>query len=122
MSTVPSRAKPGRYTEHVGLQLSSGFVANGAVLSIDRPGDREFYYKTAIDSLAPGATVQWWWWFGTQPTLITIVPIPETPNVPLQCSQPMVQRNDDDTVIYFVDVTNMGSQPAGYHLSAKLTR
>lgn len=94
---------------------------NNAVVSIDRPGNREWYYNTASDSLGPGATVQWWWWFGTQPTLITIVPIPETPNVQLQCSQPMAQRNTDNTVTYFTDVTNLGSQPAGYHLSAKLT-
>jgi hypothetical protein len=93
-----------------------------ATISIDRPGDREFYYDTASSSLGVAQTVQWWWWFDTQPTLLTIVPIPEVANIPLQCSQPMTQRNSDDTVTYFVNVTNLGSQPVPYHLSAKLTR
>lgn len=80
----------------------------------------QFFYNSGASTLNPGQTIGWFWWFGTAPTLITIVPTPETPNVRIRCTQPQSQLNPDNTVTYFVDVTNEGAVPATYHLSACL--
>lgn len=80
----------------------------------------QYFYNTGSSTLGSGQTVQWWWWFGTAPTLIVIVPIAESANIPLECSTPQVQQNPDGDVTYFVNVTNMGNASANYHLCADL--
>lgn len=80
----------------------------------------QFFYNSGSSSLGAGQSSGWYWWFGTAPTLITIVPVSETDNVPLACSTPQVQRNPDGTVTYFFSVTNQGTRPATYHVTADL--
>lgn len=105
------------------LRLTAGsFGERGGAVLIERPGAREFYYDSPPSSLAPGQTVTWTWWFGTKPTLLNVVALPDASNVPLQCAEPRSQRNSDGTVSYFIDVTNVGGASTGYRLAAKLTR
>jgi hypothetical protein len=101
---------------------ANGFRDRTAAVRVERPEAREFYYDSPQSSLGPGQTARWTWWFGTAPTLLNVVPIPEVANVPLQCAEPWLQRNGDDTVTYIIDVTNAGSRAVTYHLAAKLTR
>lgn len=104
------------------LVLSARDVnADGATVSVERPLPRQFYYDTAEGTLAPGATVRWWLWFGVLPTLLTVVPVPHTNDVPVGTGDLRSQRNADGTVTYWVDVTNHGAATATYHLAARLT-
>lgn len=97
------------------------FNADGATVTVERPLPRQHYYDLAEATLAPGATVRHWIWFGALPTLLTVVAIPHTNDVPIGVGHLRSQRNADGTVTYWVDVTNHGAATAAYHLAARLT-
>jgi hypothetical protein len=71
-------------------------------------------------TLGAGQTLDLTWDFAMPPTLLSLMPVPQTTNGVFQCSIPSVQLNADGTGTYSFSVTNTGSSTAAFRMRAGL--
>jgi hypothetical protein len=71
-------------------------------------------------TLGAGQTLDLSWDFGVAPTLLSLLPVPQSTDGVFDCSIPSVQLNADGSGTYFFSVTNTGAATAAFRLRAGL--
>lgn len=61
------------------------------------------------------------WDLAQAPTLITLMPVPQSPGASFECSIPSIRKNANGTATYSFSVTNTSSQKGAFRMRAMLS-